>query len=115
GGVVPVAVARRRRATPGVGAATRATPATAAPTSLTATLRASIPGGAPPGALAAVAGLLLAAHFAAWICSRWWRPVAGAVALVATQPVWAALIGRLTGERLAAGGWLGIVVALAGV
>ncbi|HZQ57859.1 MAG TPA: DMT family transporter [Acidimicrobiales bacterium] len=115
GGVVPVAVARRRRATPGVGAATRATPATAAPTSLTATLRASMPGGAAPWALAAVAGLLLAAHFAAWISSLSSTTVAASVALVATQPVWAALIGRLTGERLAAGAWLGIAVALAGV
>jgi drug/metabolite transporter (DMT)-like permease len=66
-------------------------------------------------ALAVVAGLLLAAHFATWISSLSSTTVAASVALVATQPVWAALIGRATGERLAPAAWLGIAVALAGV
>jgi drug/metabolite transporter (DMT)-like permease len=65
--------------------------------------------------LAVVAGLLLGAHFAAWISSLSSTTVAASVALVATQPVWTALIGRVTGERLAPAAWLGIGVALAGV
>ncbi len=65
--------------------------------------------------LAVVAGLLLGAHFAAWISSLSSTTVAASVALVATQPVWAALIGRATGERLALRAWAGIALALAGV
>ncbi len=65
--------------------------------------------------LTVVAGLLLGAHFAAWISSLSSTTVAASVALVATQPVWAALIGRATGERLVPRAWLGIAVALAGV
>jgi drug/metabolite transporter (DMT)-like permease len=66
-------------------------------------------------ALAVVAGLFLGAHFAAWISSLSSTTVAASVALVATQPVWAALIGRGMGERLAPRAWAGIGVALAGV
>jgi drug/metabolite transporter (DMT)-like permease len=65
--------------------------------------------------LAAAAGLLLAAHFAAWISSLSSTTVAASVALVATQPVWTALLGRATGERLAPVAWLGIALALVGV
>jgi drug/metabolite transporter (DMT)-like permease len=65
--------------------------------------------------LAVAAGLLLGAHFAAWISSLSLTTVAASVALVATQPVWTALIGRATGEHLARVAWLGIGVALAGV
>jgi drug/metabolite transporter (DMT)-like permease len=65
--------------------------------------------------LAVAAGLLLGAHFAAWISSLSLTTVAASVALVATQPVWTALIGRATGERLAPAAWIGIGVALAGV
>jgi drug/metabolite transporter (DMT)-like permease len=65
--------------------------------------------------LTVVAGLLLGAHFAAWISSLSSTTVAASVALVATQPVWAALIGRAMGERLEPRAWLGIAIALAGV
>jgi drug/metabolite transporter (DMT)-like permease len=65
--------------------------------------------------LAVAAGLLLGAHFAAWISSLSLTTVAASVALVATQPVWTALIGRATGEHLAPAAWIGIGVALAGV
>lgn len=64
--------------------------------------------------LALGAGALLAAHFGTWIPSLSFTTVASATALTATQPVWAALIGRLRGESVPAGAWLGIVVAIAG-
>jgi drug/metabolite transporter (DMT)-like permease len=71
--------------------------------------------GAREWLLAAGAGLLLGAHFAAWISSLSSTTVAASVALVATQPVWAALIGRVTGERLGRRAWAGIGLALLGV
>lgn len=64
--------------------------------------------------LALLAGVLLAVHFATWVPSIGYTTVASATALVATQPVWAALIGRARGERLGRVVWVGIVVALCG-
>ncbi len=61
------------------------------------------------------AGLFLAAHFATWIPSIRFTSVASAAALVATQPVWAALIAKGMGARVDRGVWVGIVVSLAGV
>lgn len=65
--------------------------------------------------LALVAGLLLALHFGTWIPALSYTSVASATALVATQPVWSALISRLRGEPVARQVWLGIAVAMAGV
>jgi len=65
--------------------------------------------------LIAWSGALLAAHFAAWIPSLSYTSVASSVALVATQPVWAALIARWRGEHVDRQVWLGIGIALAGV
>jgi drug/metabolite transporter (DMT)-like permease len=62
-----------------------------------------------------VAGLLLGAHFAAWIPSLRFTSVAASTALVATQPVWAALIARARGTHVPVGAWIGIGVALLGV
>lgn len=64
--------------------------------------------------MAAVAGLLLAAHFATWIPSLSFTSVASSVALVATQPVWAALLARRRGDHVPREAWTGIVVAVAG-
>jgi drug/metabolite transporter (DMT)-like permease len=61
------------------------------------------------------AGLLLAAHFATWVPSLRFTSVASSTALVATQPVWAALIARRRGVRIARLAWVGIAVALLGV
>ncbi len=61
------------------------------------------------------AGLFLGLHFATWIPSIRFTSVASAAALVATQPVWAALIARARGARVAPGVWVGIAVSLAGV
>ena len=65
--------------------------------------------------LIALSGVLLAAHFAAWIPSISFTSVASSVALVATQPVWAALLAGWRGEPVDRHVWLGIAVAFAGV
>ncbi len=64
--------------------------------------------------LSLVAGALLAAHFAAWVPSLSYTSVASSVALVATQPVWAALIAHRRGDHVARGTWVGIGLALGG-
>lgn len=61
------------------------------------------------------AGLLLGAHFATWIPSLRFTTVASSTALVATQPVWAALIARWRGAHIPARAWVGIGIALVGV
>jgi drug/metabolite transporter (DMT)-like permease len=60
------------------------------------------------------AGVLLALHFAAWVPSLSFTSVASSTALVATQPVWAAIIARWRGEHVPRGAWTGIGVAMAG-
>lgn len=64
--------------------------------------------------LALLAGVLLAAHFATWIPAVGLTSVASATALVATQPVWSALISGLRGDPVGRRVWVGIWVALAG-
>jgi drug/metabolite transporter (DMT)-like permease len=64
--------------------------------------------------LALLAGGLLALHFATWIPSLSFTSVASSTALVATQPVWAALVARARGERIPALGWAGIWVSVLG-
>ncbi|MCU1600831.1 MAG: family transporter [Frankiales bacterium] len=64
--------------------------------------------------LALLAGLMLALHFATWIPAIDYTSVASATALVATQPVWSALIGMARGERIAGRVWIGIAVSLSG-
>lgn len=61
------------------------------------------------------AGLLLALHFATWVPSLRYTSVASATAIVATQPVWVALIARATGHHVPRRTWLGIGIALAAV
>ena len=65
--------------------------------------------------LVAGAGLLLGAHFATWVPSIELTSVASSVALVCTQPVWAALLARLRGQPVSRQVWLGIALALGGV
>ena len=65
--------------------------------------------------LIALSGVFLAAHFATWVPSLSYTSVASSVALVATQPVWAALIARGRGEHVHRQVWIGIGVALVGV
>jgi len=73
---------------------------------------ARLPAGPAGGAL--LAGLFLSAHFAAWVPSLSFTTVASSVALVATQPVWAALLARARGHTVPAQAWLGIGVAVSG-
>jgi drug/metabolite transporter (DMT)-like permease len=64
--------------------------------------------------LSLLAGLLLAAHFGTWVPSVTLTSVASSTALVATQPVWAALLARAQGRRVPRGVWVGIGVAVLG-
>jgi drug/metabolite transporter (DMT)-like permease len=61
-----------------------------------------------------VAGLFLAAHFAAWLPSLSMTTVAASTALVTTTPIWTALAARLTGVRLPPAVWWGLVLAVVG-
>ncbi|HVQ96861.1 MAG TPA: DMT family transporter [Mycobacteriales bacterium] len=64
--------------------------------------------------LCLLAGALLAGHFATWVPSISLTSVASSTALVATQPVWAALLARVAGRRVRTSVWLGIGVSVAG-
>jgi len=64
--------------------------------------------------LAGVAGLMLALHFATWTPALTYTSVASATALVATQPVWAAVISGWRGAPVGRAVWLGIGVAMSG-
>lgn len=64
---------------------------------------------------AALAGFFLALHFATWIASLDYTTVASSVVLVATTPVWVALLGRWFGQpQVSRGTALGIAICLAG-
>jgi drug/metabolite transporter (DMT)-like permease len=66
-------------------------------------------------ALAATAGVFLAAHFWSWIASLDLTTISSSVVLVSSQPVFVALLsGALLGEAATRRQWLGIVVAVAG-
>ncbi len=61
-----------------------------------------------------VAGLFLAGHFAAWLPSLYMTTVAASIALVTTTPIWTALAARISGVRLPAQVWWGLVLAVVG-
>lgn len=65
-------------------------------------------------AVAALAGVALALHFATWIPSVQMTSVASATALVTTQSIFTALIAHVRGSRLPAFAWIGIAVATLG-
>ena len=60
-------------------------------------------------------GLMLALHFATWAPSLQMTSVASATALVATLPIWVALISRLTGHAVPARTWWGIGISMVAV
>jgi drug/metabolite transporter (DMT)-like permease len=62
-----------------------------------------------------VAGLCLAAHFGFWMSSLRYTSVASSTAILATQPVWAALIARARGAVVPARAWYGIAISVLGV
>lgn len=65
--------------------------------------------------LTALAGVFLGLHFATWIPSLTLTTVAASTALVATQPIWAALIARASGVHIDKRVWIGITISLTGV
>ncbi|HEX7842727.1 MAG TPA: DMT family transporter [Kofleriaceae bacterium] len=64
--------------------------------------------------LVALSGVLLAIHFGSWIASLSFTSTAASVALVCTNPIFAALFGTLLGDRVAPRERLGIAIAGAG-
>lgn len=64
--------------------------------------------------LSAGSGVFLAGHFATWVPSIVFTTVASSTALVSTQPVWAAVVARLSGRRVERGVWVGIGIAVGG-
>jgi len=61
------------------------------------------------------AGVFLAAHFGLWIPSLTMTSVATSTALMCTTPLWAGLIARARGRSVPKAGWVGMLVAFAGV
>jgi drug/metabolite transporter (DMT)-like permease len=61
------------------------------------------------------AGLMLAAHFAAWTGSLKLTSVASATALVSLQAAWVVVLSRLAGVSATARVWSGLALALVGV
>ena len=64
--------------------------------------------------LSALSGLFLGIHFAVWIPSLSFTSIASSTALVATQPIWAALIARTRGQHVPRLAAIGIAVAVSG-
>src|SRR5215470_12344215 len=64
--------------------------------------------------LVALSGVLLAIHFGSWIASLSFTSTAASVALVCTNPMFAALFGRLLGDRVAPRELAGMAIAGAG-
>jgi drug/metabolite transporter (DMT)-like permease len=65
--------------------------------------------------LGIVAGILLAAHFWAWVASLRLTTVASSVVLVSMQPIFVATLSALLLHEHAAGRqWIGIIIACAG-
>lgn len=65
--------------------------------------------------LPAIAGVLLALHFATWITSVNLTTIASSVLLVSTAPIFVAIASRwIFDERLGGLGWAGISLALVG-
>jgi drug/metabolite transporter (DMT)-like permease len=61
-----------------------------------------------------LAGALLGVHFGSWIASLSFTSTAASVALVCTIPIFAALAGRLLGDRVKPREWIGISIAAVG-
>ena len=64
--------------------------------------------------LVLLSGVLLAIHFGSWIASLSFTSTAASVALVCTNPIFAALFGRLLGDRVTSREVIGIAIAGAG-
>ena len=65
-------------------------------------------------ALIVMSGILFGVHLGVWIASLYFTSTAASVALVATSPVFAALLGATIGDRVGRREWIGIAIAGAG-
>lgn len=66
-------------------------------------------------ALSALSGVVLALHFIGFFLAMRWTTVAAGTALVALQPIFAALFVRLMGGNIPSRAWLGMGVSFVGV
>jgi drug/metabolite transporter (DMT)-like permease len=64
---------------------------------------------------ALIAGILLALHFVGFFLAMRWTTVAAGTALVALQPIFAALFVKLSGGHIPSKAWLGMLVSFIGV
>lgn len=64
--------------------------------------------------LVVASGLLLGVHFGVWIASLSFTSTAASVALVATNPIFAALLGWSIGDTVSGRAWVGIALAAVG-
>jgi drug/metabolite transporter (DMT)-like permease len=64
---------------------------------------------------ALIAGVLLALHFVGFFLAMRWTTVAAGTALVALQPIFAALFVKLSGGHIPSKAWLGMLVSFIGV
>ncbi len=62
-----------------------------------------------------IAGLLLSAHFLAFFLAMRWTTVAAGTAMVALQPIFAALFVKFLGDHIPSSAWLGMGVSFVGV
>lgn len=62
-----------------------------------------------------VAGVLLAVHFGCFFLSMRYTSVAAGAAIVALQPIFAAIFVKLSGQHIPSKAWLGMGVAFTGV
>ncbi len=62
-----------------------------------------------------IAGFVLAIHFVGFFLAMRWTTVAAGTALVALQPIFAALFVKLSGGHIPSKAWLGMVVSFSGV
>ena len=62
-----------------------------------------------------IAGLLLATHFMCFFLAMRWTSVVAGTALVALQPIFAALFVKITGGHIPSKVWLGMLVSFSGV
>ncbi|MGZ5368310.1 DMT family transporter [Aeromicrobium sp.] len=65
--------------------------------------------------LSAIAGAMLAAHFAAWVSALKLTSVAAATALVTTQLIWVVLIDRIRGVKPTTAVLAGMALSISGV
>jgi drug/metabolite transporter (DMT)-like permease len=65
--------------------------------------------------LVVASGVLLGVHFATWVSSLRYTSTAASVVLVDTNPMFAAVLGGVLGDRVRPREWLGIAIAVAGV